>query len=577
MKLKLNFNFITGVCMNKALYFLIILFFISPVSANVFVSEPANGIVTAPAASYTNNQLIFSDKIPNQAVLNYVNGKETVVVGDILLNGEKIPADSASLSKYWKNSEVVVIGTGKDASAALVAIKNNAPLFIVGSSVPDTVNKEIQRLNPKKIIICASPSSIPDSTLEIYPDIQKERFWKGNDASTISALGGNDQKIRVPLTLMPVAVTLWKNSSFEIGDKVTVNDKTTLWSSTDITTGIVMNSYASGNLPVIYITCDNFISKSTDKEMLNSIKNAVSGSANVIIDENSPKPGEAPRTVQNAPGGIAAYIAAADPGSMVDLVNGVKKGYLKADAQKLNGIVFINYGRTNLESTDYLPRAHDDNYSSQFFAGLFSPSSFLESSGIGLIQPNIGTSSKQEEINKIAAGLIDAAYLSNKNQLNSNYNFELIGVHEINPENVAYASQSILKNKTPEIGYSKWMYLASQYVSGYPLKNSTENFSKSNKSGKNTYFGVLTIGEYRSVGKAVSKYMETNKTVPESIEVDGRVFRKADLEYLFQRLTYDHTDKRNMTFPKYIFLNRSNEPFDIIVKYIRSLFYQLSG
>lgn len=563
--------------MNKALYFLIILFFISPVSANVFVSEPANGIVTAPAASYTNNQLIFSDKIPNQAVLNYVNGKETVVVGDILLNGEKIPADSASLSKYWKNSEVVVIGTGKDASAALVAIKNNAPLFIVGSSVPDTVNKEIQRLNPKKIIICASPSSIPDSTLEIYPDIQKERFWKGNDASTISALGGNDQKIRVPLTLMPVAVTLWKNSSFEIGDKVTVNDKTTLWSSTDITTGIVMNSYASGNLPVIYITCDNFISKSTDKEMLNSIKNAVSGSANVIIDENSPKPGEAPRTVQNAPGGIAAYIAAADPGSMVDLVNGVKKGYLKADAQKLNGIVFINYGRTNLESTDYLPRAHDDNYSSQFFAGLFSPSSFLESSGIGLIQPNIGTSSKQEEINKIAAGLIDAAYLSNKNQLNSNYNFELIGVHEINPENVAYASQSILKNKTPEIGYSKWMYLASQYVSGYPLKNSTENFSKSNKSGKNTYFGVLTIGEYRSVGKAVSKYMETNKTVPESIEVDGRVFRKADLEYLFQRLTYDHTDKRNMTFPKYIFLNRSNEPFDIIVKYIRSLFYQLSG
>lgn len=563
--------------MNKALYFLIILFFISPVSANVFVSEPANGIIAAPAASYTNNQLIFSDKIPNQAVLNYVNDKEIVVVGDILLNGEKIPADSASLSKYWKNSEVVVIGTGKDASAALVAIKNNAPLFIVGSSVPDTVNKEIQRLNPKKIIICASPSSIPDSALEIYPDIQKERFWKGNDASTISALGGDDQKIRVPLTLMPVAVTLWKNSSFEIGDKVTVNDKTTLWSSNDIITGIVMNSYASGNLPVIYITCDNFISKSTDKEMLNNIKNAVSGSANVIIDENSPKPGEAPRTVQNAPGGIAAYIAAADPGSMVDLVNGVKKGYLKADAQKLNGIVFINYGRTNLESTDYLPRAHDDNYSSQFFAGLFSPSSFLESSGIGLIQPNIGTSSKQEEINKIAAGLIDAAYLSNKNQLNSNYNFELIGVHEINPENVAYASQSILKNKTPEIGYSKWMYLASQYVSGYPLKNSTENFSKSNKCGKNTYFGVLTIGEYRSVGKAVSKYMETNKTVPESIEVDGRVFRKADLEYLFQRLTYDHTDKRNMTFPKYIFLNRSNEPFDIIVKYIRSLFYQLSG
>lgn len=561
--------------MNKALYFLIILFFISPVSANVFVSEPANGIVTAPTASYTNNQLILSDKTPNQAVLNYVNGKETIVVGDILLNGEKIPADSASLSKYWTNSDVVVVGTGKDVSAALVAVKNNAPLFVVGSSVPDTVNKEIQRLNPEKIIICASPSSIPDSALEIYPDIQKERFWKGSDSSTLSAVNGNNQKIKAPLTLMPIAVTLWKNSAFEVDDKVTVNDKTTLWSSNDITTGIVMNSYAAGNLPVIYITSDNLISKSTDKEMLNNIKSAISGSANVIIDEDSPKPGEATRTVQNAPGGIAAYIAAADPGSMVDLVNGVKKSYLKADAQKLNGIVFVNYGRINLENTDYLPRAYDDNYSSQFFAGLFSPSSFLESSGIGLIQPNIKTSSKPEEINKIAAGLIDAAYLSSKNQLNSNYNFELIGIHEINPENVAYASQSILKNKTPEIGYSKWMYLSSQYVSGYPLKNSTENFSKSNKSGKNTYFGVLTIDEYRSVGKAVSKYMESNKTVPESIKVDGRVFRKSDLEYLFARLTYDHTDRRNMTFPKYIFLNRSNEPFDIIVKYIRSSFYQL--
>ena len=61
--------------MNKAVILLLMLFIlISPVSANVFVSDPSNGIITAPAASYTNNQLIFSDKNPNQAVLNYVNG-----------------------------------------------------------------------------------------------------------------------------------------------------------------------------------------------------------------------------------------------------------------------------------------------------------------------------------------------------------------------------------------------------------------------------------------------------------------------------------------------------------------------
>lgn len=332
---------------------------------------------------------------------------------------------------------------------------------------------------------------------------------------------------------------------------------------------------SNNNLPVIYITSDNFISESADKQMLESIKKAVSGSANVIIDDESPKPGEAPRTVQNAPGGTAAYIAAADPGSMVDLVIGIKKGYLKADAQKLDHIVFINYGRINLENTDYLPRSYDDNYSNPYFAGLYSPSSFLEDAGIDLIQPNVGTSSQQEEINKIASGLIDITHSSNKKHLNSNYNAELIGVHQINPQNIAYASQSVLKDKNPEMGYSKWMYLASQYVSGYPIKNNDLKFSKSSNSEDSTYFGVLTIDEYRNVGKAVSEYMESNKTVPESIKVDGRTLRKPDLEYLFARLTYDHTSKQNMTFPKYIFLNKSNEPFDIIINYLRSLFYQL--
>jgi hypothetical protein len=564
--------------MNKALIlFLMIFILISPVSANILVSDPSNGVITAPAAAYTNNQLIFSDKNPNQAVLNYVNGKGTIIVGDISLSGKKVPADSASLSKYWTKSDVVVVGTGQDRAAALIAIKNNAPLLVVSNSVPDSVNNEIQRLSPKKIIICASPSSIPDSTLNIYPNIQKERFWKGNDANTIIAAGGSNQKIKAPLSLMPIVMTLWKDAAFEVGDKVTINDKTTLWSSNDIITSIVMNSYATKNLPVIYITSDDFISESTDKEMLNNIKKAISGSANVIIDENSPKPGEAPRTVKNAPGGIAAYVAAADPGSMVDLVYGIKKGYLKADAQKLNGIVFINYGKINLENTSYMPRAYDDNYSNQLFAGLYSPAMFLEDAGIDLLQPNIGTSSQQEETNKIAAELIDAAYSSNKNQLNSNYNSGLIGTHQINPENVAYASQSVLKEKSPEMGYSKWMYLASQYVGGYPIKNTDEKFSKSNLSGDSTYFGVLTIDEYRTTGKTVSEYMASNKTVPESIKVQGRTLRKPDLEYLFARLTYDHTSRQNMTFPKYIFINRSNEPFDIIIKYIRSSFYQIFG
>lgn len=561
--------------MYKALILLITLFILAnPVSANIFVSEPSNGIITAPAASFTNNQLIFSDKTPSQAVLNYLNGKNATIVGDISLNGEKISADSVTLSaKYWTKSDVVVLGTGQDVSAALVAIKNNAPLLVTGNNIPDAVGKEIQRLNPKKIIICADSSSIPDSVLDSY-SVQKERVWNWNDENTLNDIQSGDLKIKGPKSLLPVAMTLWKNAGFEIDNNVTIDDEVTLWSSNDITTSIIMNSYANKNLPVIYITSDNLVSENADKDMLNKIKEAISGSANVQIDDKSPKPGEAPRAVQNTPSGIAAYIAAADPGSMGDIIIGLKKGYLKKYSAKLDGIVYINYGKVNLENTSYLPRAWDDNYSTIYFAGLYDPSSFLQTAGIKIIQPNIGTSSQDEEINKIASGLIDAAYSSNKDQLNSNYNSELIGVHEINPEKLAYSSQSVLNHENPTMGTSKWLYLISQYVSGYPVKNNDDKFSGS-ISGESTFFGVLTIDEYREAGKKVHEFMKTNKSIPDSVTVDGKTLNKADMEYIFAELTYDHTSKENMTFPKYIFVNKSYEPFDIIVKFLKSSIYQI--
>lgn len=564
--------------MYKPLIFLITFFIlVAPASANIFVSEPSNEIITAPAASFTNSQLILSDKNPSQAVLNYLNGENATIVGDISLSGEKIAADSVILSsKYWTTSDVVVLGTGQDISAALVAIKNNAPLLVVGSTIPDNVNAEIQKLAPKKIIICASTSAIPDSVLDQYLNIQTERVWNGNDENTLTSIQGGNTKIKAPSSLLPVAMTLWKDASFDIDKNVTVNNNVTLWSSNDITTSVVMNSYVTNKLPVIYITCDNLISESTDKNMLNKIKDAVSGSANVEIDDQSPKPGEAPRAIKNAPGGIAAYIAAVDPGSMLDLIDGIKEGYLKKYAQNLDGIVFINYGKLDLDNTSYLPRAWDDNYSSVYFAGLYEPSKFLESGGVELIQPNVGTSSQDEEINKIALGLIDAAYSSNANLSSSSYDSNLIGIHEMNPEVVAYGSQSILDGKKPRLGTLNWFYLASQYVSGYPIQNTSGEFSGS-ISGGSTYFGVLTIDEYREAGKDVSDYMEVNKSVPDSVTVDGKKLNKADMKYIFAELTYDHTSKANMTFPKYIFVNKSSEPFDIIFKFIRSSFYQIFG
>ncbi len=559
--------------MQKALlFFLIIFILLMPVSAKIFVSEPSNGIITAPAASYTNNQLIFSDKTPSPAVLNYINGKETIVVGDISLNGERVPADSVSLSKYWTNSDIIVLGTGNDVSAALVAIKNNAPLLVVNNVIPEAVNNEIKRLNPKKIIICAPSSTIPDSVLNQYQGIQKERFWKGSDQDTLTQIKGKNQDIKAPKSLLPVAMTLWKNASFDFNDKVTINDKTTLWSSNNITTSIVMNRYENNDLPVIYIGSDNLISENADKEMLNKIKEAISGSADVQIDEKSPSPGEAPRIVQNAPKGIAAYIAAADPGSMSDLIIGIKKGYLKKESSKLDGIVYINYGRLNLENTSFLSRAWDDNYSNEYFAGLSNPYVFLEDAGVEIIQPNVGTKTQDEEINKIASGLIDAAYSSNKSQLNSNFSSQLIAKHDFNPKELAYGSKKVINGTDPKIGISNWLYYTSQYVGGSPIRNTSERFNDVD-IGESTYFGVLTRDEYREAGKKTNEYMKSNKTVPDSINVNGKKLNTADIEYLFAIITLEHTNKKNMTFSKFVFMNEAYEPFEIIYKFVRSSFY----
>jgi len=64
--------------------FLITIFLIlSPVSAKVFVTDSSHGIMTAPAAHYTNNQLILSSITPEKSVLNYLSGQNVIVVGDL--------------------------------------------------------------------------------------------------------------------------------------------------------------------------------------------------------------------------------------------------------------------------------------------------------------------------------------------------------------------------------------------------------------------------------------------------------------------------------------------------------------
>ena len=561
---------------NKKTSLILIFIFISllllfPVSAKIFVTDNSHGIITAPAAAYTNNQLILSSITPETAVTNYLNNQNTIVVGNLNINGVKISARTSSLAKYWTRSDVVVLTTGKDISATYIAIKNNAPLLISGKTLPSATKTELTRLRPKKIIICAPSSSIPTSSLSSFKSAQKVRVWYGSDRTTLINVQKSypsSTKILAPKNLLPVAMATWKNANFDFSDKVTVNG-TSIWSSTEAITSIAMNRYAQKNLPKIYITSDNIAGSSADKSLMERIKKAVAGSANVTIDANSPGPNEASRAIKNAPGGIAAYIAAACPGLMYDITTSVKTGYLKKDASDLSGIVYINYGNLNLGATSYLGRAWDDNFSSVYFSGLYTPSKYLKSAGIQVIEPKIGTSNEDHRVNKIASELIYYAYSSNGEHITSSNPSSLVARHQIDPTSLSRDAQRILNGQSINMDKTKWIYLTSQYVAGLPITNASTSMTSTSSITTSTFSGTLTRTEYREAGKKIYEFMKANKRTPNTVTINGKTLNTADYTKLFAQIVSQHTEKKNMTFPSSVTLNPSI--IDQMVNYIQSI------
>jgi hypothetical protein len=546
---------------------------LSPVSAGIFVTDSSHGIMTAPAAAHTNNQLILSSLTPEKSILNYLNGQNTIVVGDLKISGTKISARTSSLSKYWSTSNVVILTTGNDISATYLAIKNNAPILITGNTLPYATKTEIKRLKAKKIIICGSKTSIPDSSLSSL-NITKTRIWYGSDTLTLNTIQKSysyNIKVTAPKSLMPVAMVTWKNARFEISDKVSVTGHT-IWSPNMATTSIAMNKYAKNDLPNIYLTSDSITGTSADKALMIKIKNAVAGSANVIIDPSSPGPNEAARAIKNAPNGIAAYIAAACPGTIYDIVTGVKTGYLKNDASDLKGIVFINYGKTNLANTSYLGRSWDDNFSNVYFAGIYSPAKYIQSSGISLIEPRIGTSTEDQRVSKIASYLIYNAYYSNKEHLstsNSTITNSLIAKHQINPTTLSGDAQRIINGQNTTTNRAKWIYLSSQYIAGLPITNSTATLSDSSASSASTFSGTLNRTEYKEAAARIYAYMKTNKKAPSSVTVKGKTININDYSKMFAQVIYKHTEKKYMTFPASITINGS--VLDNTINYLQNL------
>ncbi len=147
----------------------------------------------------------------------------------------------------------------------------------------------------------------------------------------------------------------------------------------------------------VYLTSDDIISKETDRKFLNRIaSNLRSNGIQVIIDPYAPNPDQVPRSIKNAPEGSAVVIVNYNcAGTIKDLGNGISgpqtngksdKGYLYEHAKDLTGIIYVNVSpETILMDSSYLPRAHDDEFSTGSFSGINNPSEYLLDNGISLI------------------------------------------------------------------------------------------------------------------------------------------------------------------------------------------------
>ena len=188
----------------------------------------------------------------------------------------------------------------------------------------------------------------------------------------------------------------------------------------------------------VFLTSDNIMGEDNDKKMLNSIKNYVeelsNGEIQVIVDSESPNPGEATRGIESG-ANVSVNLAAADPGNLLVLA--------KFAANTKKPLIYVNTGNFDLDTEKYLRRAWDDNYSSKIFAGLNSPGTFLKDAGVAYIQPlkefpdagkNGNLDKYSEDVNKYIAKEI----VKNVGNISfKNYDNDLVVTHKLDPSKMA--------------------------------------------------------------------------------------------------------------------------------------------
>ena len=321
----------------------------------------------------------------------------------------------------------------------------------------------------------------------------------------------------------------------------------------------------------VFITSDNIIDHDSDIKLLNSLKSYIEelsgGELQVIVDNQSPAPGEGWRSIE-VTSDVSVDLAASDAGNYLQLASST----VNSNKQ----IVFVNIGNYDLDNhTNFLRRAWDDNYSNESLAGMRDPGTFLKNAGIFYVQPakefpnnvNDGViSNYDEEMNKqIAQEIVDI--------INTHGNDEktlsdgLVTHNIIKPSIMAKASQELIKSNDKEMkgtygNYSapQLLYQTSSYLNGNGLDIPKSYDEPENPMGisfmaKDTY----SVYDYFKMGGIVREYMDQNGRAPDSIEYDGAQISYYDLLYNFAKITQSHTDVKHMGFESEYHFDRVND------------------
>ncbi len=303
----------------------------------------------------------------------------------------------------------------------------------------------------------------------------------------------------------------------------------------------------------IYLTSDKIINSSEDIAFMEAIKTEIGDRATVIIDPNAPNPNEVNRVIKSAEKGIAAYISNFCSGTTYGLVQYDMRGYLKNYSSKLDGVCFIYYGTIPVNSTDFIARAWDDNFSNEYFAGLYYPYKYISEGGLGFIQARANGDNKNQMIKTIAEGLLSYAKNSNSNHLsteNITSILKYVAKHDFSPVELAKDANKLLNGKSTKLSIQNWIYYTAQYVGAIPIKNTTKKLSLPTNFSSSTFKSPFTLSrvDYRTLALKIANFMTKYGIAPTYVTYNGKKININDYTYMLAKIVSGHTNKSKFIF-----------------------------